>query len=191
MPGLSLFNQVADVGREFLALSSSNSMLRKYTWHLGAICDLLKHTHSMVVQKLQAVEATSCIEDAKSLISELSDDPLTQSFRANGLCDMFEGFGKSLRPLAAAVTDPAASVETLPISEERRVCWSNFCDVLESRERRVAETYVNEIRQLVDLGAHVETNLDLSAIKVAARKASDTLTSQIADFDALATRFRH
>jgi hypothetical protein len=190
MPQRSLFDEVADISREFWALSSSHEMLRNYTWQLGAICDLIKHTHSIVVHKLEAIEAATSLARAKALVTELEDAPLTSSFRANGLCDIFQGFGVALRQLTATIYRPDGTVETLPITNERKSSWAQFCDALENREREVASLYAHEIQEMVDLKLRAQSTQGLATLKSAARRARNILTSQMADFDSLATQFR-
>lgn len=76
-----------------------------------------------------------------------------------------------------------------PITPEEHFRWTEFCDSLEERERRVAELYTNQIQGLQDL-VFGTAGQDLAKIKDHARQAKAILTDQVADFDSLAVRFR-
>ena len=190
MTQANLFDDVAALGNEFLSLSRSHQVLQKYVWQLGAICDLIKHTHSIVVDNLDAIEVAMSLQEASVLVAKLEDAPLTASFRANGLCDIFEGFGVALRRVVGTTLHPDGSIETLPISDERKQLWLHFCESLENREREVASLYAHEIQEIGDLVAQTSTTHDLDALKAAARKARTILTRQMANFDSLASQFR-
>jgi hypothetical protein len=180
MSSTDIFDNIADIGREFLALSKSQETLKNYIWQLGTISDLIKHTHSIVVHKLEAVEEAASIEEAKSLVTELEGDPLTNSFRANHLCDIFQAFGTALRQLTSTLG-----------SQERQSKWEKFCGTLESRENTVAELYADQLQDLIDLKYKLNIQQDLNQFKVAAKNARQKLTEQMADFDALAKKFRN
>jgi len=173
------FDDIADIGREFFEGSKSQRILKDYKWQLGTITDLIEHTHSIVAHKLEAVEDSTSIEEAKALVAELEGGPLTASFKANGLCDIFVGFGISLRPL----------IPTLR-SQERQNIWQGFCDTLEARERQVANLYADLLQDLIAAKYGPNTQQELEQLKVAAKNARQKLTTQMADFDALAKRFK-
>lgn|GEM_PF-3466405 len=185
-----LFDEVAAIGREFLALSKSEQELRRYTWQLGAICDLIKHTHSIVVEKLEEIEAAQTVADARAAAVQLEDQPLTASFRANGLCDIFQGFGHSLRRIVEPHAQPGESVQPVPLGTAQINSWTWFCESLEEREQRVASLYASELREICNLSASASGDADLAQLKAKARATKNLLTTQMADFDALATQFR-
>jgi len=178
MSSTDIFDDVAVIGKEFVGMSKSRETLKNYVWQLATISDLIKHTHSIVVHKLEAVEESKSIMEAESLVTELEDDALTNSFRANGLCDIFQGFGAALRKL----------LNTL--SSDRRETWERFCNALEEREAKVARLYTDLLRDLINKKYQLNNMLDLEELKITAENARQKLTDQMADFDALAKQFR-
>ena len=179
MGSLDIFADISNVGREFLALSKSQQVLQDYTWQLGTISDLIKHTHSMIVHKLEAVDEATELDDAKAPISDLQEAPLTDSFRANHLCDVFQGMGTALIPLTASLQ-----------SSESQEKWGNFCIALQERESSVAQLYAYQLRDLIDLKDRSKVPEDLVPLKAAAKETIRKLTGQMADFEALAKQFR-
>src|SRR5205823_5322095 len=99
MPQRNIFDETADVIRGFLSLNAAQQALHQYAWQLRTICELIKHTHSIVIQKLEAIEEADSLSNASAVVDELESSALTDSFRANGLCDIFQGFGTSLRKI--------------------------------------------------------------------------------------------
>ena len=187
MPQRNLFDETADVIRVFLKLNRSQQTLQKYNWQLGAICDLIKHTHSIVVDKLEAIEATDSFDEARALVAQLESHPLTESFRANGLCDIFQGFGYALRKVIAP--GPGGGIGA-SVSTAQQVAWDGFCESLENREREVASLYADQIQELGDLIRRRDTAPKIEDLQAAARAAKHVLTTQMADFDSLATQFQ-
>src|SRR4029077_17444720 len=96
MSSRNIFDDFANVGREFRRTSRGHVAVQEYNWQLEQICRLLRHTHSKVVDKLEAIEALVTPAAANELASQLRAEPLTESFRVAGLCDVFEGYGRSL-----------------------------------------------------------------------------------------------
>jgi len=139
--------------------------------------------------KLEAIDKAETLEAATAITKELSGESLSSSFRAIGLCDVFLGYGKSLRRITEKYqnsTDPASAP---PITQEEQYRWMEFCDSLEERELKVAELYTNQIQGLQDL-VFRSSGQDLKQIKEHAQQAKAILTDQVADFGALTTRFR-
>lgn len=190
MPYLNLFDEVASIGWKFLkSTDRGHKMLQEYTFQLAAICDLIKYTHSIVIKKLEAIDEAQTVDAAKAIAQELGWGSLSSSFRASGLCDVFTGYGKSLRRITEkhqGSTDPAAAP---PITVQERDQWRQFCDSLEAREAQVADLYIREIQGLQDL-VSASSSQDLIQVKEHARQARAILTAQVGDFDALAVRFR-
>lgn len=190
MAYLNLFDEIASIGRKFLkSTDRGHKVLSDYAWQLASICDLIKHTHSIVIKKLEAIDKAETLEDATAIAQELSGESLSGSFRASGLCDVFLGYGKSLRSITEKYqnsTDPASAP---PITQEEQYRWLEFCDRLEEREREVAELYAHQIQGLQDLVIG-SSSQDLEQIKAHSQQAKAILTDQVADFDTLATRFR-
>jgi hypothetical protein len=190
MPTTNIFTDVAAIGRDFLGLNRTQKQLRDYDWQLKTIWDLLKETHSLVVKQLEAIQAASTLTEAQALAKQLEGDPLTASFRARGLCDIFEGYGRSLRGVTATVLHGAPAAAPQPLAHDRQHAWHTLCDALEGREHQVALLYSTQLRDLADRAQGPQTPRSLSQLKSAARKARDVLTDQVADFEALAGRFR-
>jgi hypothetical protein len=187
----SLFDDVADFGRQLLGDNHSRQALRLYAWQLSSICDLISHTHSIVIDGLDVIEETNSLEEAKILAKDLERDPLTYSFRVNGLCDIFEGYGIALRKAVNWTDDPNPPENKLvATTDEQWNTWMAFCDALEDSEDEVASLYGDEIRELGDMLLGVDAVTDLNEIKAKAGRARAVLTAQRAEFDSLATQFK-
>lgn len=191
MAGNTVLDNVADFGHQLLGDNRSRQALRDYAWQLGSVCDLISHTHSIVINELDSIEEAKSLEEAKMLVRELEIDPLTASFRANGLCDIFMSFGLALRKVVTRADAPTPARSTLVApTYEHWNAWIQFCDALEEREGQVASLYVYEIRELSDMLLGVDAVTDLDELKAKAGRARAVLTTQKADFDSLATQFR-
>jgi hypothetical protein len=174
------FGALADLGKELMGSSTSHIELQKYAFHLGTICRLMKRTHLKIVEKLDAIEDAGCPNEAIGIAEQLEQGPLTESFRASGLCDDFPFLGSKLKRLID---------NTDHLNDQKKEIWFNFFTELENREGRVAALYAHEIQKIGDLALGDSPGPDLARIKAAARKAQNVLTSQMADFDSLAIRF--
>lgn len=182
----NLFDEVASIGKKFLlSTDRGHTMLSNYAWQLGSICDLIEHTHLIVIKKLEAIGKAETLEDAKAIVQELRRESLTESFRANGLCDLFQGYGGSLRRIVEKNQDSTDPESALPITQDEQSIWLEFCDELEEREARVAGLYKDTIQSFRDL-----VNQDLEKFKEQAQQARSILIAQVADFHALAESFR-
>ena len=191
MSYLNLFDDISSIGKKFLkSTDRGHQALMKYTWQLGGISELIKHTHSIVIEKLEAIEQTKTIEDAKRIVESLQGNPLSDSFKASGLCDIFVGFGKALRRIVEDPQQTNQLEDAPPISEEEKTSWIQFCDSLEEREQQVAELYSSEIQEINELVWGTQTEERLITIKERARRGKAILTDQMADFDSLAENFR-
>jgi hypothetical protein len=187
----ALLDDVADIVRQILGYNRGQQSLRHYAWQLSSICDLLSHTHSIVIDKLDGIEETKSLEEAKILVKGLAIEPLTDSFRVNGLCDIFMGFGIALRKAVIQKDAPNPSENKLvAMTDKQWYSWMRFCDALEQREQEVASLYVYEIRELSDILLEVDSATDLDGLKTKAGRVRAVLTTQKADFDSLATQFR-
>lgn len=190
MPYLNLFDEIASIGWKFLkSTDRGHKVLLDYIWQLGSICDLIKHTHLIVIEKLEAIDRAETLEEATTITQQLSGLSLSNSFRTAGLCDVFVGYGKSLRGIIEKYQSSTDPESTPPITQEEQYRWMEFCDSLEEREQQVAELYANQIQGLGDLVCGAPSQ-DLKQIKEHAQQAKAILTDQVADFDALAARFR-
>jgi hypothetical protein len=182
----NVFDDVADIMRGFAGDSRSQAALKKYNFQLGAACQLIKHTHSIVVGQLEEIEEASSLAEARALVRRLEDSPLTQSFRANHLCDIFEGFGKSLR----SIVEPRHGEEMPALSPAERKLWFEFCLTLEDREQNVAKLYGREIQGIGDLVHAAKSEQDLNNIKTEAKNIRRVLTTQMSNLDSLADEFQ-
>jgi len=180
------FSDLEKVVTSFLGLSKSQQALKNFTWQLGTICDLIKHTHLLVINKLEQVENAQSLEEAKTVINNLERTPLTDIFRANHLCDIFVGFGMELQKIIKEIvkTDPTL------ISNEQINTWARFGDSLMRREGEVAYLYADLLQNLGNLASNSSSGADLAKLKDAALEAKKILTAQVADFDYLANEFR-
>jgi hypothetical protein len=190
MTHLNLFDEIASIGSKFLeSTDRGHKVLSDYAWQLASICDLIKHTHSIVNNKLEAIDKADTLEDATNIAGELSRESLSASFRASGLCDVFLGYGKSLRRITEKYQNSPDPENAPPITPDEQHRWILFCDSLEERELQVAGLYVHQIQGLRDL-VFGSPSQDLKQIKEHAQQAKAILTDQLADFDALAANFR-
>lgn len=187
----SVFDGVADFGEKILGDSRSHVVLKKYAWQLSSICDLIGHTHTIIIDTLDRIDAAQTLEEAQQLVHELEWQPLEASFRANGLCDVFEGYGRALR----RVVIPADQTNTpddrlIAASDEQWNAMQVFLDALEEREQQVASLYTNEIREMGDFVWNASTMNDLDELKAKAAQARAVLTMQKASFLSLAAQFK-
>lgn len=191
MSYINLFDEISSIGRKFLkSTDRGHKALRRYTWQLGSINELIKHTHSMVTEKLEAIEKSSDIDEAKTIAETLQGGPLSDSFRVSGLCDIFVGYGMSLRKIVEIPTQINQDDDLPPISEVEKTSWIQFCDSLEEREQQIAELYSSEIQEIGELVWDLQNIKDLKEIKKRAKRAKHILTDQMADFDSLSKSFR-
>lgn len=189
MPYLNLFGAIASIGWKFLKSTDPGyKALADYAWQLAGICELIRHTHSIVIKKLEALDKAETLADATVIAQELSGESLTSSFRASGLCDVFVGYGRSLRRIAEKYQDSLDPASAPPITKYEQFQWMDFCDNLEQREGKVAWLYAYQIQGLQDLVLG-SSGQDLRQIKEHAQQAKAILTDQVSDFDALAARF--
>ena len=186
MPKSLFFSDLGNVVTGFLGLSQSQEALKKFAWQLGTICDLIKHTHSLVINKLEAIEDAQSLDQAKAIVKTLERQPLTDIFRANHLCDIFVGFGIELERIIKQISanDPQL------ITSEQMGTWARFGDSLMRREGEVAFLYADILQNLGDLVSDRKTGVDLAMLKAEAAEANTTLAAQVADFDHLAIEFR-
>lgn len=190
MAYLNLFDAVASIGWKFLkSTDRGHKVLSDYAWQLKSICELMTHTHTIVIDKLEAIDKAETLYDATTIAKDLSGDSLSDSFHASGLCDIFTGYGNSLRRITENYQDSTDLESVPPITQEEQFQWIEFCDNLAERELQVAELYVEQIQDIQDLVVK-SSEQDLEQIKEHAQRAKAILTDQVADFDALATKFR-
>jgi hypothetical protein len=186
----NLFDKIASIGSKFLKSTDRGyEVLSRYAWQLGSICDLIKHTHLVVIAKLEAIDQAQTFQDAEDIAHELSGQSLADSFRTSGLCDIFQGYGRSLRDMVGRLPISADPQSASPITGEEQKQWKAFCTSLVEREDAVAELYIDQIQGLQTL-ALTSSHQDLDQIKDHARQMKAILTDQVADFDSLAARFR-
>jgi hypothetical protein len=186
---LNLFDEIASIGEKFLKSSDrGHKVLSDYTFQLASICQLIKHTHSIVINKLEEIEKAKNPTDAESIGRQLEGGSLSAIFRAGGLCDIFVAYGNSLRRIIEEHQQSTEIASAPPITKNEQVEWINFCDILENRELQVAYLYAEQIKGLNEL-IFGPTGQDLKKIKEYAREAKAILTNQVAEFGLLAKRF--
>jgi hypothetical protein len=186
----SLFEEVAGIGRGFLnSTHGGPKVLQDYTYMLSQFCELLNHTHSMVLQKLECIEDAKTLNEAQVACRELQGEALSGAFRSCGLCDVFRGYGSSLRRLLPQ-SRPGGRSSVLLFLGGGQVRWEFLCDALEEKEARVANLYVDQIQEIHQLISDRSIAEDLPKMNELARQAKTKLTQQMADFEALAQGFR-
>jgi hypothetical protein len=153
----------------------------KYKATLGLITQVLLTTHAMVVERLERLEDAKSVEEAHSILEELNWEPLTESFRLEGLCDAFEGLGIALHNLITRpeTADAFASYDLQAVSD--------MADALANRESEVVVLYLVRIQDLADLVNGKKD--DLGEIIRQARQAKAVLTQQVSDFHSKSRRF--
>jgi hypothetical protein len=134
----------------------------------------------MVVERLEKIEKATRPAEAEQALAELRTDALEESFRIEGLCDVFEAFGKTLHALVwqSKAQNDSVAPDTGEIHQ--------FSQKLVDREQMVARIYTEEIKAMVNLGA---VKGDLPDLRKRAAEAKKVLTDQMADFAAKAGRF--
>jgi len=142
-----------------------------------------------VVEKLEHIEAAQSLAEARIVVDDLQSYPLTNAFRAQGLCDIFEGFGKSLRRLLDVRQATAFASPPQPLTDTSKSGqWAQFCEILEGREAQVADLYARQLHAISD-AVYAAAEADLPGIKTLVAQANAALTDQINDFDALSRDF--
>ena len=181
MPAIDLFDGFSRFGDRILhGIAHDEGPARKYKYLLGQINELLHTTHGMVVRKLEKIEQATKPAEADAALAELDTQALEKSFKMEGLCDVFEAFGRTLDEMAWESEHQADSVarDLAGIHE--------FSGKLMDREQEVARLYTEEIKAIVNLG---NVAGDLPGLRTRAAQAKKVLTDQMADFAAKAKRF--
>jgi hypothetical protein len=176
-----LFDEFSRFGDRILhGIGQDERPALKYKYLLGKINELLHATHGMVVKKLEKIEKATKPAEAEAALAELGTHALEESFRMEGLCDVFEAFGRTLDEMAWRSEEQRDSVapDLGGIHE--------FSRKLMDREQEVARIYTEEIKAIVNLG-NVEG--DLPGLRKRTAEAKKALTDQMADFAAKAKRF--
>ena len=190
MPELNLFDDISAIGLKFFNSTDRGfNVLSDYTWQLASICDLIKHTHLIVIGKLEEIIKADSLDEAKAATQVLNGRSLSDSFHASGLCDLFAGYGKALRRIVENDLNAPELQNLQPISQQEKYKWIEFCDTLEERERQVAILYTKQIQGLREI-VMMYPGGSLNEIKEHAKIAKNILTGQVADFDVLAANFR-
>ena len=181
MPAIDLFEEFRRFGDRILAgIDQDERPALKYKYLLGQINELLHTTHGMVVRRLEKIENATGPAEAEAALADLGSDALEESFRIEGLCDVFDAHGRTLDELAWRSQDQNDSVAA-DIGHIHQ-----FSQRLMDREREVARIYTEEIKAIVNLGG---VQGDLQGLRDRAAEAKRVLTDQMADFAAKADRF--
>jgi hypothetical protein len=181
MPANDLFDEFRRFGDRILhGIDQDERPALKYKYLLGQINALLHTTHSMVVRRLEKIEKATGPVEAEAALAELRTDALEESFRIEGLCDVFDSHGRTLDELAwrSEQQNDSVAPDLGQIHE--------FSQRLMDREREVATIYAEEIKAIVNLGG---VGGDLDGLRARAAEAKEVLTDQMADFAAKADRF--
>lgn len=181
MPASDLFDEFSRFGDRILhGIEQDERPALKYKYLLGKINELLNTTHGMVVRRLEKIENAAGPNEAEAALAELRSDALEESFRIEGLCDVFDSFGRTLDELAWRSDEQNDSVAP-DLGEIHK-----FSQSLMDREQEVARIYTDEIKAMVNLGG---VDGDLPGLRKRAADAKKILTDQMADFAAKAVRF--
>ena len=181
MPASDLFDEFSRFGDRILhGIDEDERPALKFKYLLGKINELLNTTHGMVVRRLEKIEQANRPADAEAALAELRTDALEESFRIEGLCDVFESFGRTLDELAWRSKDSKDSVAP-DLGEIHEFSYK-----LMDREQEVARIYTEELKSMVNLGGVAG---DLPGLRKRASEAKKVLTDQMADFAAKANRF--
>ena len=156
---------------------------------LSEICNVLAQVHTIVIGKLEAIEAAATLQDAKDIVRQLEASPLRDTFHTEHLCDTFERLGEDLREIVGP-SNGKAQTSQLSLSGRRPAHGCSSAVLLEDREADVARLYSAEINQISQLLSTLTSPEDLEAVQKRAKAARNTLTAERADFEALAIRFR-
>ena len=181
MPAIDLFDQFSRFGDRILhGIDRDETPARKYKYLLGQINTLLHATHGMVVMRLEKIEQATQPAEADAALAALDTYALADSFRLEGLCDVFVASGRTLDEMARQSGEQNDSVarDLAGIHE--------FSNTLMNREHEVARHYTEEIKAIVNLG---KAGGDLPGLRKRAAEAKKVLTDQMADFAAKAQRF--
>lgn len=182
-----LFDDFISFGRRVMdGVDRGEEESIRYKRLLGEITALLEDTHSMVVRRLERLEHASTAGEARSILAELRSDPLEAAFRAEGLCDAFAGLGHAL----TRVIWRTRGSDVIPFTDAELGAAEALAGTLVEREGQVAMGYTEEIQALLQSLYDQDEHTSLDEVRRRAAAAHRTLTDQIADFDALATRFR-
>jgi hypothetical protein len=164
-----------------LGIARHEREAQKFKTTLGLINQVLNTTHQMVVEKIERLEKAASIEEARSILEELNWQPLTESFRLEGLCDTFEGLGYSLGNLLNEAATSGA------FSNEELNAVGDMAQTLTNRELEVSGIYILRIQELADLIA--DPGSDLDQLRRRAGEVNSLLTHQMSDFASKSRQF--
>lgn len=183
LSGGSAFEGFIQFGRTMMAGVDRNERPSiKYKWLLAQIDDLFTETHRIVMKRLDAVMAAQSVGEATQLIQQLSSEALDRTFRAQGMCDAFDGLGRALNQLTWTMEQEGS------ITKDQSDSVQGFTTMLMGREGEVSLSYEHQILELARL-VH-EPAADVSSIKQQATAARRVLVDQLADFEAQAAKFK-
>ncbi len=156
---------------------ANDSEAVRYKWLLGEINELFVKTHGIVLNKLEAIENAKSVSDAQAFIKELRTQALSESFHAQGLCDVFVGFGIAFAGLNSRVSMPLAPA-------------TDLAQRLQNREYEVATMYGDQILQMSAL-LDADASASLVEIQNRASAAKQEIIAQMGDFSQLAKDFKN
>jgi hypothetical protein len=165
---------------------------RRYKWTLATITELLTVTHAIFIDYLDRLAESKTVSEAEEIMKEISEGVLEESFRAEGLCDAFEGLGEALAGVNYRTREDlsqAGKVTSLSSSDVDES--QGIASILANRENEVARLYVEEIQELRDtVRKQIEIGGSLEPILARADAARGVLTEQLANFQRLASEYR-
>ena len=154
---------------------------QKFKTTLGLINQVLATTHAMVLDRIERLEKAESLDEARSVLAELNWEPLTESFRLEGMCDSFEALGIGLHNLLDNAANSGAA-----LGADLNAA-GDLAQTLTNRELEVSGIYLVRISELADLIA--DPGSDLQSIHRRASEVKNLLTSQMSDFTARSRQF--
>lgn len=176
-----LFRGFIEFGGEMLGRARTNDPVAvRYRGLLAHISIVFHDTHELVIEKLSAIEDANTKAEAAALVQELRGEPLSQTFRNQGLCDTFQALGDALH---------SASTRAFHNDGEPVGFAFDLAAHLADREREVAQMYEDQIDGMRELLAASDA-ADLDAIRKHAAAIRARLDAELGDFERLADSLR-
>jgi hypothetical protein len=154
---------------------------QKFKYLIGIISRTLADTHSIVLQRLAAIEDAATPEDANRLLEGIRTEQLTEAFRVEGLCDTLGGLGEGL------VNRSWHAVGEGTFSDAELADIRVFAERLHDRETEVASAYAEALSDVTRM--NVSDQASLLDLKERIHLLDRALTDQVVDFRSKAKRF--
>jgi hypothetical protein len=184
------FRGFIEFGREIMqGVRTDDPDAVRYKWLLGEINSLFAKTHEIVLKRLEAIEKAQTAQEALGSIKQLRGEALSNSFHAQGLCDVFVGLGNALSSLNWRLQSRPAPAGDSASRSSLLAHADDLAQRLQKREYEVALMYRDQIRQLSEL-LDTDAGGSLQEMQAKAKVAKREIIGQIADFSQLANDFK-